>query len=96
MERATTRSGGAVVPARVWVADGKGQDLRRIGLVTAGAELAGRAGSIVELTVTSWDWIARLITGHGPDVIVLAPPELRDTVTERLRAAADSRQVSQP
>ena len=32
--------------------------------------------------------MAEEVTGHGADVLVLDPPELRDRVIERLRAVA--------
>ncbi len=74
--------------ATVWVAEGRVQELRRIGSEVAERTVAGRPGSVLEVPVRSRDWIARLITGHGPDALVLAPAELRDDVVQRLRAVA--------
>ncbi len=80
--------------ATVWVADGRGRELRRIGQVTGERTIGGRAGAVVELPVRSRDWIARLITGLGPDAVVLAPEELRTDVVNRLRSVFDRTEVT--
>jgi len=38
--------------------------------------------------------VARLITGLGPDVLVLDPPELRADVMNRLRSVLDHTEVA--
>lgn len=80
--------------ATVWVADGRGRELRRIGQITGERTIGGRAGAVVELPVRSRDWIARLITGLGPDAVVLAPEELRTDVVNRLRSVFDRTEVT--
>ncbi|MGW5311901.1 helix-turn-helix transcriptional regulator [Nocardia thailandica] len=79
--------------ATVWVAKGRGRELRRIGREIDGRELAGRAGTVVEIPVRSRDWLARLITGLGPDVLVLEPADLRADVVARLRTVLDRTEV---
>ncbi|WP_024804822.1 YafY family protein [Nocardia sp. BMG51109] len=79
--------------ATVWVAEGRGQDIRRLGAVVEDRELGGRSGSIVEVPVRSRDWLARLITGLGPDALVLAPAELREDVIARLRSVRERTEV---
>ena len=41
----------------------------------------------VELTVANWDAFIGWILGFGSDAEVLAPPELRDAVLDRVEAA---------
>ena len=79
--------------ATVWVADGRGQEIRRLGPVVEDREIAGRKGAVVEVPVRSRDWLARLITGLGPDALVLAPADLRDDVISRLRSVLDHTEV---
>ncbi|OZE31392.1 MULTISPECIES: YafY family protein [unclassified Rhodococcus (in: high G+C Gram-positive bacteria)] len=75
--------------ARVWLHDGKALELRRMGTVVGVQSLGARSGTVVEVTVRSWDWISRLIAGHGADAVVLEPAELRADVISTLRTAAD-------
>jgi proteasome accessory factor B len=67
------------------IASGKGNSLRRIAeSVTPFAE------GVDEIHVrysSPWD-LASEIASHGPDVIAISPPEVRDAVIMRLRAAA--------
>ncbi len=79
--------------ATVWVAEGRGQDIRRLGAAVEDREIGGRPGSIVEVPVRSRDWLARLITGLGPDALVLAPADLRADVVERLRSVLERTEV---
>ncbi|MEU7629678.1 WYL domain-containing protein [Nocardia sp. NPDC049220] len=79
--------------ATVWIVDGRGQEIRRLGQVTDARTIGRRAGAVVELPVRSWDWVARLITGLGPDAVVLAPEELRTDVIARLRSVFDHTEV---
>ncbi len=74
--------------ATVWAADGRAHELRRIGRATGQREIGVRMGTVLEIPVRSWDWIARLIAGHGPDALVIEPKELRDDVVDRFRAIA--------
>ncbi|MGB3771855.1 MAG: WYL domain-containing protein [Rhodococcus sp. (in: high G+C Gram-positive bacteria)] len=87
VSRAADR-GDVAGTAEVWVSDGRGLELRRLGTETAQRELAGRAGSVIRIPVRSWEWIARVIAGHGADAIVLAPAELRDHVVATLSSTA--------
>jgi proteasome accessory factor B len=73
--------------AMVWVADGHAHDVRRLGTRTGRRRIGDRDGDVLELTVRSRDWTARLIAGHGPDALVLAPEDLRADVIARLTAA---------
>ncbi|KAA0021450.1 YafY family transcriptional regulator [Antrihabitans cavernicola] len=72
--------------ATVWVAQGRAQELRRLGRETGAQQVGERSGTLLEIPVRSWDWVARLITGHGPDAVVIGPPDLRNDVIDRLRA----------
>ncbi len=80
--------------ATVWVAQGRGQEIRRLGVVLAERTVDGRSGSVVEVPVRSRDWLARLITGLGPDALVLAPEDLRADVISRLRSVLERTEVS--
>ena len=95
-EVVTTVTGGSPVTgeATVWVAEGRGRDLRRLGEVIASRTVAGRAGSVVQIPVRSRDWFARVVTGLGPDAVVLSPPELRADVLDRLHAVLDRTEVT--
>jgi proteasome accessory factor B len=73
--------------ARLWVAAGHAHGLRRLGTVRGPAEYRGRSGDEVELELRSVDVLARWIAGHGPDAVVLDPPELADAVRARFAAA---------
>jgi len=73
--------------ARLWVAAGRAYGLRRLGTVRGPAEHVGRPGEELELQLRHVDTLARWIAGHGPDVVVLDPPELAEAVRERLRGA---------
>ncbi|RZL78913.1 MAG: WYL domain-containing protein, partial [Rhodococcus sp. (in: high G+C Gram-positive bacteria)] len=75
--------------ARVWLQDGRATELRRMGTVVGEQTVGSRTGTVVEVPVRSWDWISRLIAGHGPDAMVLAPAELRADVISTLQTAAE-------
>lgn len=74
--------------AKVWVSEGRALELRRLGEEIESREFGGRPGSIVRISVRSWDWIARVVAGHGSDAIVLSPPELRGLVVSTLATTA--------
>ncbi|WP_203237024.1 helix-turn-helix transcriptional regulator [Nocardia panacis] len=80
--------------ATVWVAERRGRELRRAGTVVAERAIGGRSGAVLELPVRSHDWVARLITGLGPDAVVLEPAALRADVIARLRSVFDHTEVS--
>ena len=75
--------------ARVWLQDGRALELRRMGTVVGVQSLGTRSGTVVEVPVRSWDWVSRLIAGHGADAVVLEPAELRADVISTLQKAAD-------
>lgn len=74
--------------ARVWLADGHGNALRRAGTVTERVGLGGRVGDVVSVDLVATDRLAREIAGYGPDAVVLEPESLRQDVIARLRAQA--------
>lgn len=76
------------VTARVWVADGRGNALRRTGTVVARDELGGRTGDVVAIELSSTDRLVREIAGYGADAVALEPPSLREDVVARLRDQA--------
>jgi proteasome accessory factor B len=73
---------------RVWVAAGRALGLRRLGRPVGPGEHAGRPGDVLELELRGVDTAARWIGGHGPDVVVLEPPELAEAVRQGWLAAA--------
>ncbi|GAA5154636.1 WYL domain-containing protein [Pseudonocardia eucalypti] len=74
--------------ARVWVAEGRALGLRRLSRPAEPREHAGRPGQVIELDLRSPETVARWIGGHGPDVVVLEPPELAEAVRRVWLAAA--------
>ncbi|MBC2638304.1 MULTISPECIES: YafY family protein [unclassified Rhodococcus (in: high G+C Gram-positive bacteria)] len=83
-----TGSGEVTGTATVWVAEGRAQELRRLGTATGVKQVNERSGTVLEIPVRSRDWIARLVAGHGADALVLDPPELRHDVLTKLKDAA--------
>ncbi|MBB3037278.1 helix-turn-helix transcriptional regulator [Hoyosella altamirensis] len=88
----STVSGGA---ARVWVADGRAHELRRIASSARPQEMNGRAGSVLELPVSSWEWLARVVAGHGADALADEPQQLREQVIELLQGAVSTNRVTE-
>jgi proteasome accessory factor B len=74
--------------ARVWVAEGRAQGLRRLGRTIGPMSRGGRPGNELELDLRSLETVARWLSGHGPDVVVLFPAELAEAVRANWRAAA--------
>lgn len=74
--------------ARVWVAAGRAQGLRRLGRVLGPLTQTGRAGEELELDLRDPHMVARWLAGHGPDIAVLDPPELAQRVRDTWAAAA--------
>ncbi|MGH4026849.1 MAG: WYL domain-containing protein, partial [Pseudonocardiaceae bacterium] len=83
-------AGPAPVPhaARLWLADGRAQGLRRRATVLSRLTVDGVDGDLVAVELPSTDVASRWIAGHGPDAVVLEPPALAHAVRERLLAAA--------
>jgi proteasome accessory factor B len=75
--------------ARVWVAAGRANGLRRLGRLVGPRVHAGRAGDELELELRSLDTVARWLAGHGPDIVVLGPQSLIDRVRTSWEAAAE-------
>ncbi|MBB5068628.1 WYL domain-containing protein [Saccharopolyspora gloriosae] len=75
-------------PARVWVAQGRAQGLRRRATVVEPMRLGGVDGEVLELDLFYPDSAASWIAGYGPDVAVLEPDVLRKSVHEAHLGAA--------
>jgi proteasome accessory factor B len=69
--------------ARVRLVPGRAAGLRRAGRPDPQGD-----PDVVELDLARLESLARWIAGHGPDAVVLEPPELRDAVIATLRASA--------
>lgn len=82
-------TGDVAGTARVWVRDGRAEEIRRLGTAAETRTVAGVTGTVVELSVRSWEWVARVVAGHGADAIVLAPDDLREQVIRILTVVAD-------
>ncbi len=85
-------SGDAVPPARtsarLWVARGRAQGLRRYVTVVGEMTVDGVVGDVVEIELRYVESAADWIAGHGPDVLVLEPETLAKSVAGRLLAVA--------
>lgn len=68
--------------ARLWVADGRAQGLRRRGKLVGTMDVDGRRGDVLELDLSYPESAAGWIAGFGPDVGVLEPDTLRKAVYE--------------
>jgi proteasome accessory factor B len=80
----------------VWVADGRATALRRAGTSVGVRQLAGRDGEVIEVEIGSSDRLARDVSGHGADAIVLEPESLREEVLARLRAQVPVAEEQRP
>jgi len=76
------------ITARVWIAEGRAQELRRMGAVVESRRLGERDGDIVEIEVASPDRLVRSIASHGADAVALEPVQVRDEVIARLQEHA--------
>ncbi|HEV7827474.1 MAG TPA: WYL domain-containing protein [Pseudonocardiaceae bacterium] len=74
--------------ARLWLANGCANGLRRHAKVLGRKALDGVLGDVVAVELPSYDIATRWIAGLGPDAVVLEPAELADAVRARLLAAA--------
>jgi len=74
--------------ARLWLASGRANGLRRYAKVLQRKTMDGMVGDVVAVDLPGYDVAARWIAGLGPDAVVLEPAELADAVRARLRAAA--------
>ncbi|MEU5692180.1 WYL domain-containing protein [Actinosynnema sp. NPDC020468] len=73
--------------AKLWVAQGRGQGLRRRARVTGRQEFDGELGDVLEVDLRFPDSAATWIAGFGADVVVLEPEVLAKTVREKLLGA---------
>jgi proteasome accessory factor B len=80
--RSTFESGPVTGTARLWVAEGQAHGLRRLGRVVGPREHGGHPGDELEIDLRSERTVARWLAGHGPDVVVLRPPELAKLVRD--------------
>jgi proteasome accessory factor B len=74
--------------ARLWLASGRANSLRRYAKVLSSRTIDGVHGDVVSVELPSYDVATRWIAGLGPDAVVLEPAELADAVRARLTAAA--------
>jgi proteasome accessory factor B len=74
--------------ARLWLASGRANGLRRYAKVLGSMAMDGVVGDIVTVDLPGHDVATRWIAGLGPDAVVLEPTELADAVRARLAAAA--------
>lgn len=76
--------------ARLWVAKGRAQGVRRQATVVGDMELDGEAGDEVTIELHFPESASGWLAGHGMDVVVLEPDVLRKTVRERLLGVLDA------
>ncbi|WP_020108993.1 YafY family protein [Nocardia sp. 348MFTsu5.1] len=81
---------GPVVTARVWVAENRAAGLRRIATSAEPGTHAGRAGSILNISMKSTDGLTRQVLAAGTEALVLEPPELRDNVISELHILSEA------
>jgi proteasome accessory factor B len=84
------QDGRPSTPARLWVADGRAQGVRRQATVVGRRTLDGQTGDEVTVELRFPESAAGWLAGHGPDVVVLEPEVLRKAVRERLFGALES------
>lgn len=73
--------------AKLWVAKGRCQGLRRRTRLVGEQEFDGEPGDLLEVRLRYPDSAATWIAGFGPDVVVLEPDVLAKTVREKLLGA---------
>lgn len=73
--------------AKLWVAAGRAQGVRRRAKVLGSREFDGEPGDVLEIELRFPDSAAGWIAGFGPDVVVLEPEVLAKTVREKLLGA---------
>ncbi|WP_158842284.1 helix-turn-helix transcriptional regulator [Saccharothrix deserti] len=76
-----------VATAKLWVARGRAQGVRRRATVVGTQEFDGEPGDVLEIELRFPDSAAGWIAGFGPDVVVLEPEVLAKTVREKLLGA---------
>lgn len=88
---ATVAERDPIGTARLWVARGRGDGLRRLAATQVDGDFRGRSGTEITVEMRSVDAVAREVSGLGPDAVVFEPQELRDAVVDRLTALAVAR-----
>ncbi len=88
---ATVAERDPVGTARLWVAQGRGDGLRRLASAQADGDFRGRPGTELTVEMRSVDAVAREVCRLGPDAVVLEPAQLRDAVVDRLTALEGKR-----
>ncbi|TWS19866.1 WYL domain-containing protein [Tsukamurella asaccharolytica] len=88
---ATVAERDPIGTARLWVAQGRGDGLRRLASAQADSDFRGRPGTELTVEMRSVDAVAREVSGLGPDAVVYEPQQLRDAVVDRLTALAGER-----
>ncbi|MFD0203072.1 MULTISPECIES: helix-turn-helix transcriptional regulator [Saccharothrix] len=73
--------------AKLWVAEGRAQGVRRRAKVVGARDFDGEPGDVLEIELRFPDSAAGWIAGFGPDVVVLEPEVLAKTVREKLLGA---------
>jgi proteasome accessory factor B len=76
--------------ARLWVAKGRAQGVRRQARIVAERTLDGELGDEVTVELRFPESAAGWLAGHGMDVVVLEPDVLRKSVRERLLGVLDA------
>ncbi|CCH30502.1 WYL domain-containing protein [Actinosynnema sp. NPDC047251] len=76
-----------VATAKLWVARGRAQGVRRRARPVGEREVDGEPGDLLEIDLRFPDSAANWIAGFGPDVLVLEPEVLAKTVREKLVGA---------
>jgi len=76
--------------ARLWVAKGRAQGVRRQATVVGDMELDGAPGDELTIEIHFPESASGWLAGHGMDVVVLEPDVLRKTVRERLLGVLDA------
>jgi proteasome accessory factor B len=76
--------------ARLWVADGRAQGVRRQATVVGRSTLDGQDGDEVTIELRFPESAAGWLAGHAEDVVVLEPDVLRKAVRERLLGTLDA------
>ncbi|HEX4702205.1 MAG TPA: WYL domain-containing protein [Pseudonocardiaceae bacterium] len=76
--------------ARLWVARGRANGVRRQATVVGERELDGEVGDEVTIDLHFPESASGWLAGHGRDVVVLEPDVLRKSVRERLLGVLDA------
>ncbi|MFC3244714.1 helix-turn-helix transcriptional regulator [Gordonia humi] len=70
--------------ARIWLADGRAQGLRRMATSLTSEPLGSEPGDVAEIELRSRVGVVRAVLSAGADAVVLEPADLRETVIDEL------------